>query len=374
MNEKIKILFVIPNLQGGGAERVFVHLIRHIDREQFVPFLAIGSLEGAYLRYLPKDIPIYELNASRARKALIPLIRLVRRLRPDIVFSTLGLSVAVAMLRPFIPRDTLLIARSGNSISAYLKDVGRENIIKKIIYWLANVLIFKSSHCVIAQSNFMLQDALNTLPVDKKKIKTIYNPVDISYILKIVGDLKPSFHGSGPHLVAVGRLHWQKGYDILLKALPNVCKLYPEGTLTILGEGEERLHLESLAIELKIENNIRFLGFVDNPYPYIQKADMLVLSSRYEGFANVLLESLALGTPVIATDCPGGNREVITDGVNGWLSPNEYPAGLSDVILKALNNLEAIDSKAMMYDISKRFNVGTICKEYEKIFLETINQ
>ena len=138
---RITVLFVIPNLQGGGAERVFVHLMRHLDRTAFEPVLAIGALEGPLVGEIPEDVDIHELRAPRARAAVLPLIRTARLVEPDIVFSTLGLGIAAALARPFLPRKAAVVTRLGNSISAYLADVAREGQIKKIAYSLATSIM-----------------------------------------------------------------------------------------------------------------------------------------------------------------------------------------------------------------------------------------
>lgn len=363
-----KVLFVLPNLQGGGAERVFVHLLRSLNRDQFEPLLAVGALEGPYVQDLPGDVPIFELNAKRARTAIMPLVRLIWKIRPEIVFTTLGMCVAAAIARPILPPNTRLVMRLGNTVSAYLQDVENESKWKKKAYFLSTSLIYFGAHAVIAQSDFMVNDATEVLPIGKKKFHRIYNPVDVSHISELAALGKDLYAGPGPHLVSVGRLHWQKGFEILLNSISQVRNSYPNITLTILGDGELRADLESMAKKLELDSCVRFLGFVNNPYPYVKAADLFVLSSRYEGFANVLIESLALGTPVIATDCPGGNQELISNGINGWLAPVDDPVGLAKAISYGLSNINSIDFRKVIEGVSSRYGISKICAEYENVF------
>ena len=373
-SDRIRVLFVVPTLQGGGAERVFVHLMRHIDRTMFEPVLAIGALEGPYVDDIPPDVDVHELRAPRARTAVLPLIRAARLVEPDIVFSTLGLGIAAALARPFLPSKTVVVTRLGNSVSAYLRDVAREGQIKKLAYTLATSVLLLGAHRLVAQSDFMVRDAraASLSPIREDKFTRIYNPVDSERISELAADGDPLFSHRVPHrvphLVSVGKLEWQKGFDVLLGAFSRVVENHPEVTLTILGEGEERARLEGMVQDLDLGDRVGLPGFVENPFPYVRSADLFVLPSRYEGFSNALLEALALGTPVVATDCPGGNQEVVEPGVNGWLARSEDPASLASVISAGLTDGTSLDSSEIARNTAERFGVRRICGEYQRLF------
>ena len=367
-----KILFVLPNFQGGGAERVFVHLLTHLDRARFEPLLGVGRLEGPYVADLPADVPTYELGAVRSRSATPSLVRLIRKLKPDIIFVTLGFGVAAAVARPFLPRGTIVVTRLGNTLSAFLEDVGRGNPVKKLFYTFTTSLMLAGAHHLVAQSDFMVRDALkgSILPQRKGKVTRIYNPVDAARISKLASNSEPVFQGPGPHLVSVGRLSWQKGYDVLLHAYPIIRRAHPTVSLTILGEGEARDELEALRQDLGVSDLVRFMGFVNNPYPWVRGADLFVLPSRYEGFSNALVESLALGTPVVATDCAGGNREVVQEGKDGWLAVTDDPESLANAVSHGLKILDEVDTARVVSEASERFGVDGITREYERLFLK----
>jgi glycosyltransferase involved in cell wall biosynthesis len=164
----------------------------------------------------------------------------------------------------------------------------------------------------------MADDLTEHFGVPRARIVTIYNPLDRKRIAARARSAASPFagHGPGPQLVAIGRLDPQKGFDLLLRAFPELLESEPGAELWILGEDmwahqRNRQGLAALADELGISGRVHFEGYVENPYPYLEHADLFVLSSRYEGLPNVLLEALSLGCPVLAVDAPGGTREIM---------------------------------------------------------------
>jgi len=144
--------------------------------------------------------------------------------------------------------------------------------------------------------------------------------------------------------LAVGRLTEQKAFDVLIRAFSYVRKNHP-AHLLILGEGEERPALESLIRQLGLEQDVNLMGFVQNPYPYIVHASLFVLPSKWEGLPTVLVEALYLGTPIIATDCPGGSREILKDGQFGRLVPLDEPLILAKAIEETISERQCCPPK-----------------------------
>jgi glycosyltransferase involved in cell wall biosynthesis len=164
-----------------------------------------------------------------------------------------------------------------------------------------------------------------TVAVRPDQVVYLPNPVDVDAIARR-GRAASPFTGEGPHVLAVGRLTDQKGFDLLLTAFAEVASGGAPGTLTIVGAGEQRDALAAQAERLGIAGRVRLAGFQAEPYPWFAHADLFVLSSRYEGMPNVVLEALASGCPVVAFDCPHGVRELVQDGVNGrLLAPEDVP-------------------------------------------------
>ena len=368
-NTRKKILFVLPNLTGGGAERVFTHLVNNLDRERFEPFLALGARRGAYLEFINPDISIYDLKAERARNAIPPLLKLVWKLKPSTVVSTVGMNLAGALSKPLMPRGTRVVLREGNSPTAFLADVARQSPMRAEFYRKCYKYIYKLADSIICQSDFMREDIERNLRVPSKKLHRIYNPIDFEQLDKLTAaPTEKFFNHSGVRLITVGRLSYQKAYDLLLEAFAVVRKTNSTATLTFLGEGEDRQSLENLTEDLQLNGSVYFPGFQSNPYSYMKQADIFILSSRYEGFSNVIAESLACGTPVVATDCPSAVREVIAEGVNGWLAENENVASLAETINRAIKEKNNLNAEAIRLDCKSRFAIEQILPQYEKQF------
>jgi glycosyltransferase involved in cell wall biosynthesis len=181
---------------------------------------------------------------------------------------------------------------------------------------------------------------LASLGIKEQNLIVVNNPIDLEYV-QIQSKIPPTHpwivNKTEPLLLGIGRLTEAKGFDILLRAFAVTQKSLPT-KLIILGDGPLRSHLLNLSAQLGIEEKVDFPGFVDNPYVYIKNSDVLVLSSRWEGFVNVILESLALGTQVVATDCWSSPREILLDGILGCLVPINDPKSLAESIINTLNN------------------------------------
>jgi len=302
-----KIVFLLPSLRGGGAERVAVTLLQHLDRRRFEPHLALVEAAGPGLRDVPQDVPVHDLKAGRARYAMPAIIRLAWKLRPQLILSTLGhLNLIVILARPFLPRGVKLLVREGITVSACLAVDGQYAPVWRWLYRR----FYKFADKIICQSDSMLIDLVQNFAVPREKTVRIYNPVDVERIKRLADSLPNPYSGPSPHLVAAGRLCNQKGFDVLLEAMVLVRQTFPSAQLTILGEGPLEAGLKAQRDRLSLREAVHFAGFQPNPYPYFKHADLLVLASRYEGLPNVVLEALALGVPVVATDCPGGIQEI----------------------------------------------------------------
>lgn len=304
-----KVLFLIPTLTGGGAERVIVTLLQHLDRSRFQPVLAVVDMRRAAFRaQIPEDVEVIDLQARRVRNALPAIIRLVWRRRPDVVFSTLShLNLALAIVHPLLPRGVRSVARESCVIS--------ENLVAHARFprlWAWMYRRFYGRHdLVVCQSDDMHQDLVRSFGFPDAQAITINNPVDAERIRTLAQQpMEQALAQPGRTvLVAAGRLEPQKGFDLLVDALALLAD--PSLQLFVLGEGDAGTALQAQVRAKSLESQVRFVGFQANPYAWIARADAFVLSSRFEGFPNVVLEALACGTPVIATPAPGGVRELL---------------------------------------------------------------
>jgi glycosyltransferase involved in cell wall biosynthesis len=192
--------------------------------------------------------------------------------------------------------------------------------------------------------------------------------VDVAMVRRQANASETPYRGPGPHVVAMGRLQRQKAYDVLLQAFPTVLKAFPGATLAILGEGPLERQLKEQAARLGADQAVSFLGFQENPWPYIKHANLFVLSSRFEGLPNVLLEASALGVPVVATDCPGGVREIQKSAGQIVLVPPEAPSALADAMISLLTRPQV--SRANMTEADeclRRFDTQQIVAEYTRL-------
>jgi glycosyltransferase involved in cell wall biosynthesis len=363
---KKKIMFVLPSLDGGGAERVMLTLIEHIDREKFEPIFVLTKKEGRYVHVLDTLPPmeVIDLDAPQARYAIKKLAKLIWKKKPDIVFSTLGyLNLLIALIRPFFSNKIKFISRESNTVSIENK----QEKYPKLFDWLYKK-VYNNFNLIITQSRYMRDDLVNNFKTKNEKIVVIYNPVNIEDITKKSQVIRSGIYPKQKiNLLAVGRLSAQKGFDVLIEAMSYLDDRFH---LTILGEGDdEAIHREWVK-ELGCQEKITMQGFVDNPYVYMKNADLFVLSSRYEGLPNVVLESNVCGTPCVAFNTPGGTAEVIEDGKTGLLV-EEFSAS---ALAKAIEQASALefDKRYIKEYIQKQFNVKKIVREYERNFLNGV--
>ena len=352
-----RVLFLIPSLHGGGAERVMTMLLKHLDRSNFKLALAVvDTREAVFLNDIPEDVEFIDLGCRRVRYALPKIIALIWKRRPDVVFSTLGyLNLALAMLRPLLPRHPRYIARETNVVSQVLV------VYRNSWLWRWMYRRFYGNHdAVVCQSQDMLDDLVSNYAFPKEWTVLIHNPVDVECIRRLAVETRPepvyAFEKNSAivQLIAASRLVNQKGFDLLIEALALLHDAHIQ--LTILGEGPLRACLERLAHTKGVADRVRFAGFQANPYAWFAQADAFVHSSRYEGFPNVILEALACGVPVIATPATGGTREILdgipecvvakevnskalADAIDVWLVGNRDPVPIGALVPYQLSTI-----------------------------------
>lgn len=359
-----KVLFLIPSLAGGGAERVFTTLLTHLDRTRFELHLGVLEGQGTYMKDVPTDVGIHRLNISRVRYALPGIVRLVWRIRPHAVLSTLGhLNLALLLVRPFMPRGTKLLVREAAVATAFLQVETRR---PRLWTWLYRRL-YRRADAVICLSDSMAEDLAQNFRVPREALVRIYNPVEIERIRRLADNGGNPYAGPGPHFVAAGRLTRQKGFDVLLQALPAVLECFPEARLTVVGDGPLKEELGNQARTLGIMENVDFLGFQENPWRYLKHADLVLLPSRYEGTSNILLEALALGKRVIAADCPGGTREIQGYNPELILVPPENPSALAQAIITGCNMPRRVQGIEQIQQGLRPFDLQQVVSAYSRV-------
>jgi glycosyltransferase involved in cell wall biosynthesis len=362
--QRRRVLFILPSLRGGGTERVITILLRHLDRGRFEPHLALLEKAGPFLDEVPADVPIHDLNVSRVRYAFPSILEVVWELRPDTVLSSLcELNLAVAFVKPFFPPGTRLLLQEATSLSSYLAEKGEDT---GLMRWLYRRLYSRATK-IICKADYVLDDLARHFGIPRDKMLRIYNPVDVARITQLAESGANPFPTNGPHLVAAGRLVNVKGFDVLLDALKLVRETIPV-QLTILGEGPLESDLKARSTRLGLSDAVRFAGFQANPYAFYKHADLFVLSSRYEGMPSAILEALSLGTPVVATDCPGGVREIIAGSNMGLMVPSSNPRLLAEAIISAIESGKQKPSKTQELEaLLEKFGVDRVMAQYEDL-------
>lgn len=338
---KYKIVFFLPNLNGGGAERVAVNMIRQLDLELFSISLILVQKTGEYLDHIPAQVDIINLNMNKTIFSIYKLHKIIKKLKPDIVYSTLyRTSIALYLSLLGQKKKHVTILRNPTSPKLVLEEKSLSPMMK--------FLLEKSYHnadCILAQTPEMKDEISQYHHICKEKIKVFLNPIDITNIKENINEIENPFSNNKINIVAAGRLGKEKGFDILLKSLKYVIEQDEKYFLNIIGKesGEEK-NLYNLVNELNLTENVKFWGFQKNPYKFFYFSDLYVLSSRREGLPNTVLENLYLKKPIVATNCIPFMYDLIDNNINGYIVDVEDVEGLANAILnyKKLNTTSKI--------------------------------
>jgi glycosyltransferase involved in cell wall biosynthesis len=359
--KKISVIFILPDLETGGAERIVTTIANHLSRDRFEPKILLLRKKGGYLNFLEKDVEIIDVNTERIRHSLKPILREIYRRKPDIVFSGFGeVNAYLSLFIKLFPR-TKFIARETNVVT--------EHVTRKEIKFFYN--FYNNYQRIIAQSDDMKKDLVDNFNIRHSKIVKINNPVDFDFInAKLETSTKPeSFKYNYKNVVAIGNLSARKGFDNLLKVF---SRLKNENIiLHILGDGQDREILHQMKDFLGLKHVI-FHGRQENPYQFLKFADLFILSSRYEGFPNVLLEAGACGTYSLANNCPGGINEIIQDNTNGEVADIENHEDFAQKIMTILQR--SYDPDSIKNSIRSRFSKNIILDKYEKVLLDLMKK
>jgi glycosyltransferase involved in cell wall biosynthesis len=330
-----QVLVFRPTLGDGGADRVTVTLLHHLDRARFAPSLALVKRSGVLADEVPRDVPVIDLGAPRLAVAVPYLARAIRARRPDVVVCTAGGAniVAAAAHRLAGSKARLVLCERSS-----LRRADRSGLRTAVELRLKR-LAYRRADLVTAVSEGVADDLVELLALDRARVQVVYNPM----IGDDLGDraaepvAHPWFAMPDPIVLAVGRLVEIKDYPAMLVAFA-VIRRTVAARLAILGDGPLRGPLEARARSLGLGDAVAFLGYDKNPYRYMARARLVIQSSRAEGLPGVLIQSLACGTPVVATDCDHGPREVVRDGVDGYLVAVGDPHALAARALAILRD------------------------------------
>jgi len=358
------LCLVTPTFNGGGAEKVIVNLANYYETQSYKVEIIAFRAEGPYLSKVNSNINIIDLNSKKARYVFFKLYKLLKNKKYKYIISAMRDSNIPLGLVGYLQKHNLIF-REANTMDV----TNNLPFIKKNLYKFLMNLSYKKASKIIANSEDTLNDLILNKIIDKNiNAQVIGNPVlpiDVNDLLKEKITHKWFLDKNLKVIVSVGRLVEQKNYPLLLKAFNKALSMNNNLRLVILGEGKLQKELSSLSNKLNIDDKFDILPFQSNPYPYFKNANLFVLSSNWEGFGNVIVESMASSTPIVSTNCIGGPKMILENGKYGSLVPVEDVEVLCSTIINNIKkpNLKQIE---LAYNKSFYYNVKNIAKEYLK--------
>jgi glycosyltransferase involved in cell wall biosynthesis len=331
------------DFSGGGIERVNINLANELARRGCAVDVVVARDQGEFSAHVDPAVRVHVLHRERAYQCVGPLRAYLRRFRPAVLFScfpTMNLVAILAnLLAGFVTR---VIPAEHMPVSLDRRE--NPNPLPRIAYRLYP-LFYRLAPVVVVNCAQSAADFRAEYPSLASKVRLLYNPVVVPEIARLA-QLPPSgafpCDSPAPVILGAGRLTRQKNFPLLLRAFARVRSVCDCRLVIVGGRGEDKAALLKLAQELGIETQVTWTGFVDNPYAYFGRASLFVLSSLYETLPTVLIEALACGTPVVATDC-FGVREILEEGRLGEVIGDFKPETLSCAILRALDAPRDVD-------------------------------
>jgi glycosyltransferase involved in cell wall biosynthesis len=339
MSQRPRVLLLIPHLGGGGAERVTELLTRHLSSDKYELHLCLVTQDEVSDSPFPPWITLHAINARRVRHGTFRILSLVRHLRPQVVLSNMvHLNFLVLLLKPLFPRETHVLVRQNGTFSSMLR-LAKSTVITSFLYRL----LYRRADGVLCQSSHMADDLHQFAGIPLRLLAVLPNPVDIDTILSTKTASPSRWLGPGPHLLAVGRLSHEKGFDILLDAFVLLKSRFPGADMTIVGQGPEEAAVKARCRRLGLDSAVHFTGYVASPAAFFKGTTLFVISSRHEGMPNALLEAAAAGLPIVATSASGGLFDLLNQQPGVWLAREVSAKSLAESLTCACVALHAND-------------------------------
>lgn len=341
MTASSRLALLVPDLRGGGAERVMLNLAIGLAEIGCQVDLVVAVARGSYLKDVPPAVNLVDLKSRDVAVCLPALVRYLKSAKPAGLVSALSqANVSAILAKKLSGVDTRVLAVSHNSLSVESKN-GKSLKLKVMPYFVR--AFFPSADVLAGVSTGVCTDLAQMLNMPAERVKVLYNPVISEKTLTM--STEPVDHpwlaeGEPPVILTVGRLHPQKNHALLVDAFAKL-RAKREARLMILGEGDLRPEIEEQVKRLGLVDDVALPGFVANPFAYMSKAAVFALSSRFEGLPTVLIEALACGARVVSTDCPSGPDEILRGGQYGALVPVDNVDALADALRQTLDSGQA---------------------------------
>lgn len=353
-----RIAFYLRLLHGGGTERVVVNLIQEMVERGIAVDLILNRVSGPFLSQIPAAVQIIDLQADRMLAGLPKLVRYLRQSRPLGLITGLHYNSEIAIWANALAGGvTRVLVTEHNMLSVNSRQCATERWAPLLARWL-----YPWAYARVAVSQGVAADLRAVARLSPEQIEVIYNPIlTANFYRQAQEPVAHPWFGLGqlPVILGIGRLVPQKDFAMLLRAFALV-RQRRDCRLVLLGEGWLRSELKALTIQLGVQEDVAFLGFVENPSCYLARADLFVLSSAWEGLANVLVEAIALGVPVVSTDCPAGPREVLAEGRYGQLVPVGDCQAMATAMAAGLDGAKPV----VTADWRSQFDRGMVTDRY----------
>jgi glycosyltransferase involved in cell wall biosynthesis len=331
-----KVSIFVPSMGGGGAEKVMMLVANGLAQRGLSVDLVLTSNEGPYLKDVSKDVRIVNLNSRRVITSTPLLARYLRLEHPQVLLSALTHANVIAVWARQYSRIPMRLVLSEHGVLTARRYFRQR---ERLIPWLMRCT-YPNADRIVAVSGGVADDIASSIGLPRECIQVIYNPVVTDDMIALSNaPLQYAWFdvGEPPVVLAAGRLSEQKDFPTLIHAF-HLIRKRRFVRLVILGEGEKRGELEDLIAQLRLTSDVRLPGYVDNPFAWMRKSAVFVLSSAWEGLGNVLIEAMACGTQVVSTDCPSGPAEILENGKWGRLVPVGDSSTMAQAIEAALDN------------------------------------
>jgi glycosyltransferase involved in cell wall biosynthesis len=334
MTGRRRLAFFLPDMRGGGAERVALRLIEDFLKAGHEVDLVLLQKIGELLPLLPPQVRVFNLQAPRARSGIWPLVRYFRARRPHAVQISMWPYTVLGIVAHRLARSKARIVTSDHAaLSKHVPPSTR--LAYRSLTWTVR-LFYPLADARILVAREAADDLARISGIDRGSIEVVYNPVgEPPENVGTTREIERLWGDAERRIITVGTFKAQKNHQLLIRSFVRAFRGEPV-KLMILGEGELRGELEALARELGVAEQVLLPGFTTDPWPYYASADLFALSSDYEGYPLVLIEALRSGLPIVSTDCESGPREILDGGRYGELVPVGDEAALAEAMKSAL--------------------------------------
>ena len=368
-----KVMFFLPTLGGGGAERTVIQLANSFAEQGLNIDLVVCNLTGEKSKLLPEVSPkinLVDLACGRVISAIQPLkMRLQQENYQVLVATQTHSNIVCGIAKKLAKVPVKLIFREVSTPSKNMKLSGMKKwIFQTLVSWT-----YREAAQVVCVSNGVRDDFRDYYQYQTNNLKTIYNPVlDAAYFEKLKAPVQHHFFSKDHKVIlAVGRLTDAKNFTFLIRSFTELHQVHPETRLIILGEGELRSELEALRTSLHLTEVLDLPGFDANPYAYFKYAALFVLSSNWEGLPGVLIQALASQVKVVSTDCPSGPMEILQDSKFGLLVPCNDQAAMVNAVQQAIYGAYVDYTLDDFEQHCQQFNKQTVQQQYLSLMEQT---